>query len=172
MSTKKAVVETGMNSKLASENADTFKILCFRLGGEEFAIDVAHIDEIVRHQEIRMTKDAADFAHGSIDLRGKTIPVMDLRKCFDMKLRSTKESYQFVVVNMADQKVGLIVDSVTGVQKSKRAAIQPVADVALPPGCDCISGIIGEDEQYMLMVDLQNLFEGHLQFSTSGHRRE
>jgi len=171
MSTEKTVAGSNMISRIVTDSADTIKVLCFQLGGEEFAIDVAHVDEIVQQREIRPAQGLPEFADGCIQHKGKQIPVMDLRKCFDMEPRITEDSFQFIMVSTSDQRVGLVVDSVTGIRKSHREALQPVADIALPHGCNCISGIIGEDEQYTLLINLENLFAGHLHFDSAGCRR-
>ncbi|MBU1318681.1 MAG: chemotaxis protein CheW [candidate division Zixibacteria bacterium] len=172
MTLTKSTYCSGANIQVGEGATDIRKILCFKLAGEEFAINVLDVEETVHHKEIMQQSGMPNFAYGVIHVRGKTIPVIDLRNCFDLERRSGKESFQFVIVNIADQKVGLVVDSVTGVQRMSKDAIQPVSDVALPLGCKCISGILGEDDQYTLMIDLSCLLTSHQLTELGGCCRE
>jgi len=161
MTLTKSTHSSGANLQLEEGATDVLKILCFRLAGEEFAINVLDVEEIVRRKEIMQQSEIPTFAHGVISVRGRKIPAVDLRRAFGMENRLTDDSCQFVIACIADQTVALVVDSVSGVQRMPKDAIQPISDIALPPGCKCISGMIGEDEQYTLMIDLSCLLTSH-----------
>lgn len=156
MTITKSTPSLQANLKL-EDSTNILKVLCFRLAGEEFAIDVHDVEEIVRNKEVFQPVEMPAFAHGTINVRGRTVPVMDLRRVFDMESRQKHDSFQFIIACIEDQTIALEVDSVSGVQRLPKDSIQPISDIALPYGCSFISGLLTEDDKYALMIDLSCL---------------
>jgi len=109
------------------EDTQEGKFLTFSLGEEEYGIEIRHVTEIIGIQNITDLPDMPDFVKGVINLRGKVIPVIDVRLRFGMAERAYDERTCIVVVNIAGTAVGLIVDSVSEVINI------PAGDIELPP---------------------------------------
>ena len=111
------------------DDEDTMKdkYLTFHLAGEDYGIDIAFVTEIIGIQKITEVPDMPDFVKGVINLRGKVIPVMDVRLRFLLPERDYDERTCIVVVDINGTAVGLVVDKVNEV------ADIPEADVEPPP---------------------------------------
>ncbi|MDH3393267.1 MAG: chemotaxis protein CheW [Desulfobulbaceae bacterium] len=111
------------------DDEDTMKdkYLTFHLAGEDYGIDIAFVTEIIGIQKITEVPDMPDFVKGVINLRGKVIPVMDVRLRFLLPERDYDERTCIMVVDINGTAVGLVVDKVNEV------ADIPEADVEPPP---------------------------------------
>lgn len=109
------------------EDTQKDKYLTFHLAGEDYGIDIAFVTEIIGIQKITEVPDMPDFVKGVINLRGKVIPVMDVRLRFHLPERDYDERTCIVVVDINETAVGLVVDQVNEV------ADIPEKDVEPPP---------------------------------------
>lgn len=111
------------------EDEDTMKdkYLTFHLAGEDYGIDIAYVTEIIGIQKITEVPDMPDYVKGVINLRGKVIPVMDVRLRFHLPERDYDERTCIIVVDIDSTAVGLVVDQVNEV------ADIPEKDVEPPP---------------------------------------
>jgi purine-binding chemotaxis protein CheW len=99
--------------------------LTFGVGGEEYGIGIVHVTEIVGMQRIMEVPDVPSYIRGVINLRGKIIPVMDVRKRFSMAGVTDNERAVIVVLDMANIPIGLIVDNVNDVLEIPASSIDP-----------------------------------------------
>jgi purine-binding chemotaxis protein CheW len=120
-------------------------VVGFRVGRETFGVPIARVHEIVRVPEITVVPDAPEFIEGVINLRGRIISVIDLRKFFGAKESGPSKKNRILVVEIAEKMVGLIVDSASEVLKI------PAADIDGPP-----SGIQEEEQLYVTGVGKLN----------------
>jgi len=109
------------------EDTQKDKYLIFRLGNEDYGIEVRYIIEIIGIQKITEVPDTPEFLMGVINLRGRIIPIIDVRTRFNLKFREYSERTCIVIVNFNDTNIGLVVDGVSEVQTI------PEANVELPP---------------------------------------
>lgn len=103
------------------------QVACFRLKEDLYAVDIMRIKEIIRPQKLTPLPQAPAFIEGIINLRGAVIPVIDLRKRFDMPARDLTGSTRLLIVRLSTQTIGLVVDEVTDV------VTVPVKDIKQPP---------------------------------------
>jgi purine-binding chemotaxis protein CheW len=107
------------------EDTQKGKFLTFHLAKEDYGIEIRHVTEIIGIQKITEVPDMPDFVRGVINLRGKVIPVMDVRTRFRMPPREYDERTCIVVVNIESQSVGLVVDQVNEVADIPDTQIEP-----------------------------------------------
>ncbi len=120
-------VQEFSSDSLVIENDDSTqedKYLTFSLGEEEYGIGIKDVMEIIGIQHITNVPDMPIYIKGVINLRGKIIPVMDVRLRFGMELKGYNERTSIIVVNIHDTDVGLIVDSVSEVLDIHRKNIE------------------------------------------------
>lgn len=103
------------------------QVACFRLNDDLYAVDIMRIKEIIRPQKLTPLPQSPAFIEGIINLRGAVIPVIDLRKRFDMPARELTGSTRLLIVRLSAQTIGLVVDDVTEV------ITVPVKDIKAPP---------------------------------------
>lgn len=142
----------------AAENIIKFdkqvKFVCFRLGGQDYALDVGETIEILRLVAITPLPEAPDFVPGIINLRGEIIPVIDLRLRYGLKQKMYNLNTPIMVVMSKDRLTGLIVDEVTEV-------------ITIPSSCITaneimfnnryVKSIAKYDDQLLLIANLEDL---------------
>ena len=107
------------------ESSDLNKYLTFVLGSVYYGLDIQFVREIIGMQEITVVPDVPNFIKGVINLRGKVIPVMDVRRRFNMESRPYDERTCIVVIHVGDWLVGLVVDTVSEVLDIPGGDIEP-----------------------------------------------
>lgn len=137
------------------EDTQKDKFLTFQVGNEEFGIAICHVTEIIGLQKITDVPDMPDFIKGVINLRGKVIPVMDVRSRFKMESREYDDRNCIVVVNINDKSVGLVVDRVSEVADIPESQVEPPAQIGAGTNSRYIQGLgkIGEEVKILLDVD-------------------
>jgi purine-binding chemotaxis protein CheW len=106
--------------------ADPLAQLCtFRIGGEDYAIDIMRVREIIHPLPITPVPRAPAFVEGVIRLRGDVIPVVDVRKRLALPVTPETRKSRFLVVNVAGRRIALVVDEVREVLRLPRSAIRP-----------------------------------------------
>jgi len=142
---------------LDEENEDTQKdqYLTFRMGDEDYGIEIRHVIEIVGIQKITEVPDMPDFVKGVINLRGQVIPVIDVRTRFQMPPRDYDDRTCVIVVNINETNVGLIVDTVSEVREIPEQHVAPPPKVRRGPGSRYILGLgkVGDDVKILLDVN-------------------
>ena len=125
------------------EDEDTLKdmYLTFRLGSEDYGLEIRYVTEIVGIQKITEVPDMPDFVKGVVNLRGQVIPVIDVRLRFHMQARDYDERTCVIVVNIDTVQVGLVVDTVNEVRSIPEDCICPAPKVATAASSRYIRGM-------------------------------
>lgn len=139
-------------------NAQHGKYLTFLLGKEAFGIEIRYVTEIVGIQEINDLPEAPDYVKGIINLRGKIIPVIDMRLRFKKEAVPYTDRTCIIVIDIMDTAVGLIVDRVVEVVIISDEFIVPPPDFRTGFQNRYIKGIGKSDENIRLLLDCERLF--------------
>jgi len=137
-------------------NSDS-KFLTFQIGSEDYAFYIQYITEIIGIQKITELPNVPKYIRGLINLRGKVIPIIDVRLRFDKQEREYDERTCIIVTHLNDVHIGLIVDRVSEVLNI------PAKDIDLPPtiskGSESrfISGLGKIDGNVKIIVNLERL---------------
>jgi purine-binding chemotaxis protein CheW len=141
---------------MASEIKE-IQVACFRLVDDLYAVDIMRIKEIIRPQKLTLLPKAPSFIDGVINLRGAVIPVVDLRKRFDMPEREVGAATRLLIVRLSAQTLGLVVDDVTEV------ITVPVKDIKPPPTvsdgaiADYLLGVCLAGDVLVMLLDIDRL---------------
>jgi purine-binding chemotaxis protein CheW len=120
--------------------------LCtFRVGGEDYAVDIMRVREIIHPLPITPVPRAPAFVDGVIRLRGDVIPVVDVRKRFGLPATPATRKSRFLVVNVAGRRIALVVDEVREVLRLRRGEIRPAPPLGAPGGPRFFLGVCGGD---------------------------
>jgi purine-binding chemotaxis protein CheW len=131
------------------------QLVIFDLMNEHFGIDIATVDGIIKMQEIINVPHAPSFVEGVTNLRGHVLPVVDLRKRFDLPSTETTRDTRIVVVNLEEnKKVGMIVDAVSEVITIPEDAIEPTPPIVTSIDSAFITGIAKIGERLVILLDL------------------
>jgi len=143
-------------SEQEQEDSQRDKYLTFLVDTEEYGIAINYVTEIIGLQQITAVPDLPESLKGVINLRGKIIPVMDMRSRFHLPTRDYDSRTCVVVVNLHETIVGLIVDRVSEVHNIPASQIEPPPRAA-KGGCRYIQGIGKVGEQVTILLDIDAL---------------
>jgi purine-binding chemotaxis protein CheW len=133
------------------------QLVVFRLAQDVYGFEIQAVREIIRMQEITRVPNAPEFIEGVINLRGRICPVMDLRKRFGISISDATAESRIVVVEIAGEDVGMIVDAVTEVLRVAGDRIQPPSSVVKTADTRVVEGIVNLDNRLIILVDLNTL---------------
>lgn len=133
------------------------QLVVFEVGDESFGIDISLVQEIIRMQPITEVPRAPMYVKGVINLRGKVIPVVDLRERFGFATGEETKATRIVVVNVLGNTVGMIVDAVSEVLRLAIDAIEPPSSIVESVGSQYLKGIGKLDERLIILLDLDKL---------------
>lgn len=135
------------------------QLVSFNLANEEYGVEVLKVKEIIRMPNITRVPNMPPHVAGVINLRGKVIPVIALRKKFNLPETANDSRTRIVVMETAAELTGFIVDSVAEVLRISATDIQPAPQVMTEVvEHECISGVINRENQLLVLLDLEKLF--------------
>ena len=145
--------------QLGSDIEDTLKdmYLTFRLGDEDYAIEIRYVTEIVGMQKITEVPDMPGYVKGVVNLRGQVIPVIDMRLRFNMIERSYDERTCIIVINLDGRQVGLVVDTVNEVRSIDEMNVSPPPKVGGNHCAQYIHGLGKVGEEVKILLDANKL---------------
>lgn len=151
-------------SKPEAEKAGgkVLQLVSFRVGDEEFGMDILKVQEIVRMQSMARVPNAPAFLEGIINLRGKVIPVVGLRQRIGLEPRQPDRQSRTVIAEVNGAVVGFAVDSVSKVLRVPVETVEPPPDFGNSTGKEkrtYISGIGKLDDRLLLIVDTDRLLD-------------
>lgn len=157
--------EEVMVEKFNDEDTQEGQFLTFNIATQEYGINIRHVTEIIGIQKVTDLPDLPDFVKGVINLRGKVIPVVDVRLRFGMDERDYDERTCIVVVNIEETSVGLVVDTVSEVMNIPGENIEPPPRVNKKiNGNRFVHGLGKVEEDVKILLDTQKLlFEEELE---------
>ena len=132
-------------------------IVGFQVGRETYGVPITSLHEIVRVPEITAVPDAPDYLEGVINLRGKIVSVMDLRKRFGEKQATVKKNNRILVVEHAGRLAGLIVDSASEVLKIPADSVEAPPAVFQEGGLNCVTGLGKVAGRLIVLLDMNKL---------------
>lgn len=133
------------------------QVVVFKLQGEEYCIDIMKVMEIIRMQEIVKLPDTPDFVEGVVNLRGKIIPVIDLKKRFHLEGKEISEETRIIITDTDGKTVGFIVDNVTEVLRLNEDDIEPINTDVVGIDKDYIAGIGKLENRLLILLDLNKV---------------
>lgn len=141
------------------------KHLIFQLGSEEFAINVMNVKEIMKMQAITSVPQTPSFVQGVINLRGKIVPVINLRRKFGIEDREDTELTCIVVVRMqvdgGEQPVGIVVDGVVEVLTFNSEDIEDTPDFGLDGVMPYVRGMAKIKGRVKIVLDIDQVLRGN-----------
>jgi purine-binding chemotaxis protein CheW len=136
------------------------KVVSFRLGSEEYGVDIAQVQEIIRMVEITHVPRAPHFMEGVINLRGQLIPIIDLRTRFAMPREEHTKSTRIVVTEIGSKRVGIVVDSVSEVLNIPIEQVEDAPDMIAGVGTEYIQGVGKVSDRLIILLDLTMVITG------------
>ena len=144
-------------SEYATNGSDLLQLVSFVIEGEEFGIDILQVQEIIRPMQITRVPNAPAFVEGVINLRGKIVPVIDLRKRFGLRARARDKDTRIVVVELVENVVGFMMDAVREVIRVDPSVIEPPPDLAIGIDAQYIKGVAKLEDRLLILLELEEV---------------
>ncbi|ARN21626.1 chemotaxis protein CheW [Piscinibacter gummiphilus] len=140
---------------LASQSGSEF--LTFRLGAEEYGIDILKVQEIRSYEAPTRIANAPSFVKGVVNLRGVIVPIVDLRLKLGCESAEYNDFTVVIVLNVRGRVVGAVVDSVSDVLELNQDSIRPAPEMASAVDTSFITGISNVNERMLILMDIEAL---------------
>ena len=151
------MTETGKTAEKSVEGAD-FQIVAFFLGAEEFGVNILMIQEIIRHSPITEVPNTPFFIEGVINIRGKVVPVIDLRKRLNIPVTPIDKSTKIIIIEYEEKVTGFIVNSVSKVMTIPGETIQNAPDmITAGVESEYISGVSRFEDRLIILLDFSKI---------------
>lgn len=160
-STKQPALQRQAAAK--GEGADQLQLVTFEVGAEQFAIDILAVQEINRMMQITKVPQSPPCLEGVINLRGRIIPVIDLRKRFGMEASSRDEDCRIVVVEVQTRVLGFIVDRVNEVLRVDSTIVDAAPSMTTTVDRDFIRGVAKLTSGLVILLDISKLLSAEAQ---------
>ena len=141
---------------------DVYQLVTFFLGEEVYGIDILAVQEIIRMQAITEIPRTAEYVEGVINLRGKVIPIIDLRKRFSLPVEDETKDTRIIVVEIESKVIGMIVDGVSKVLRLNANLVEPPSPIIGGVDSNYIKGVGKIDDQLVILLDLTKINESSM----------
>ena len=142
------------------QDTELMQLVTFNSDQEEFGVDILKVQEIIRMMEITKVPKSPEFVEGVINLRGKVIPIIDLRKRFGVESRAHDKDTRIIVIDINSMTVGFVVDAVSEVLRISSDTVEPPPPVVANIESDYIKGVGKLQDRLLILLDLDRLLSG------------
>jgi purine-binding chemotaxis protein CheW len=142
-----------------SQATGTIQLVSFRLGDEEYGIEITKIQEIILMGEITRVPQTPSYVKGLINLRSNVIPILDLRLRFGLAETAVTDETRIMVVNIVGKTIGLIVDAVSEVLRVSQNEIAPPPPTVAGLGREYLTGLAKLEGRLLIMLDIDKLLD-------------
>ncbi len=146
-----------MEAVATKNTVDKEKFLTFDLGKEEYGIEILKVREIIGLMESTTVPQTPDYMKGVINLRGKVIPVIDLRLKFSMPEVEYTQETCIIVVDVDSVQAGIIVDSVSEVMDIKRDEIEEALNIGQGIDTNFINGLSEKNGKIIILLNIEKV---------------
>jgi len=157
-SSKRDPSVTTAGSSQGRGGGEQLQLVTFEVSNEEFAVDILAVQEINRMMELTRVPQSPPEVEGVINLRGKIIPVLDLRKRFGFNTGKRDEHNRIIVVEVHGRVLGFIVDRVHEVLRISADIVETAPAMVCSIDSDFIQGVGKLDDRLLILLDLRRLF--------------
>lgn len=147
------------NLARVEETGDLLQLVTFTIANEEFGLDILLVQEIIRVLPITKVPGAPEFVEGVINIRGKVIPIMDLRQRFGLAAKEHDSHTRIIVVELQALMVGFVVDAVSEVLRLPSGTVEPAPPLVAGIDSEYIKGVGKLEDRLLILLDLDSLLD-------------
>jgi len=151
-------MEHALQTRVEEARNELIQLVSFKLEQEEYGVNVLKVREIIRMPSITRVPNTPHYIEGVINLRGKVIPIISMRKRFCLPEGETSSQTRIMVIDMEGELMGFVVDAVSEVIRIAESEIQPppaVVNSAVEQ--ECLAGVINQTDRLLFFLDLEKL---------------
>jgi purine-binding chemotaxis protein CheW len=134
--------------------------LTFRLGQEEYGIDILKVQEIRGYEKPTRIANVPEFIRGVVNLRGTIVPIVDMRLKFNCEKAEYNGFTVVIILNLYNRVVGIVVDSVSDVMELTSEQVRPAPDLDASLDNSAVLGLGSVNERMLILLDIEKLMAG------------
>lgn len=138
--------------------ADIVQYVSFILSKEKYAINIMSVEEILRKVDITAVPNAPSFIEGIVNIRGKVIPVVDLKKKLSIGSSNDDINVRIIITNLKNKRVGFLVDAVDEVIRIDHSIIEQAPALSVNVDSDYIAGVAKTEKGMTILLDINKIF--------------
>ena len=139
------------------KSEELIQLVSFTIGDEEFGVDILKVQEINRMLAVTRVPNSPEYIDGVINLRGKVIPIIDLRRRFQMERREHDKNTRIVVVELSGKVVGFVVDAVSEVMRIPKSVTEPPPPIVAGIEAEYITAVAKLEDRLLILLDLEKV---------------
>jgi purine-binding chemotaxis protein CheW len=145
----------GTNGSGSSE--ELLQLVSFKMGNEEFGVDILKVQEINRMLEVTHVPNSPPYVEGVINLRGKVIPVINLRQRLGLESKEWDKHTRIIVMELSGKTVGFVVDAVSEVLRIPKSVTEPPPTMGNEANADYIMAVGKLEDRLLTLLDLEKV---------------
>lgn len=148
-----------MSEIITKQNSaeELLQLVSFNIGEEEFGVDILKVQEINRMVEVTRVPNAPEYVDGVINLRGKVIPIIDLRRRFGMPRKEKDKNSRIIVVELTGKVLGFVVDAVSEVLRIPSSVTEAPPSIIAGIKAEYITAIGKLENRLLILLDLERV---------------
>ena len=148
---------TDLKGSSLGKPEELLQLVSFKIGEEEFGVDILKVQEINRMMAVTRVPDAPEYVEGVVNLRGKVIPVVDLRRKFGMERKEADKHTRIIVMELDGKLAGFVVDAVSEVLRIPKSVIEPPPAITASVKADYITAIGKLNDKLLTLLDIEKV---------------
>lgn len=133
------------------------KLVTFRLGDDLFAADIFAVERVLRYTSPTSVPDMPDYIEGVIDYQGRVVPIVNLRRRFEMAEMEVRNETRILILHGGGEWIGVVVDAVTAVTAFDPATVAPPPNLFRGLAGEYLKGIVRMGEKLVIFLDVERL---------------
>lgn len=137
--------------------ADVAQYVSFLLEGEEYGVPIMRVQEIIRFEKLTRVPQSSPYVRGVLNLRGRVMPVIDLRRKFRLPEREADRRTRIIVVDIRGQSMGMVVDEVSEVINIDSSRIDPAPELGTKVDTEFIKGMGKLEDRLVIILEIDKV---------------
>jgi purine-binding chemotaxis protein CheW len=146
-----------IKSSAQGKSEELLQLVSFNIGDEEFGVNILKVQEINRMLAVTRVPNAPEYVDGVINLRGKVIPIIDLRRRFGMERKEHDKNTRIIVVELCGKIVGFVVDAVSEVLRIPKSVTEPPPQIVAGIDAEYITAVGKLEDRLLILLDLEKV---------------
>ena len=157
-STVQSIASATSDVQKKDDSNELLQLVTFQIGNEEFGVDILKVHEINRVIQVTKVPNAPGYVEGVINLRGKVIPIVNLRLKLGLQKKQEDKNTRIIVVELDGKTIGFLVDAVSEVLRIPRSITEPPPPMVAGIQSEYITAVGKLEDRLLILLDLDKVF--------------
>ncbi|MDD5067708.1 MAG: chemotaxis protein CheW [bacterium] len=150
-----------LNIKEQEYLSPDLQLILFTINQVEYAVNIKNVVEVIKIMPLTILPEAPRFIKGVVNLRGKVVPIMDLRQRFGIDVSQNTKKTSVIIVRVQNSEIGIIVDSVIDVLNLHSDTVEPSLPVIEGLKSEFVDGVAKAEKKLIVIINIEKIFTSH-----------